>query len=551
MIGREARTSPESSDSQSAFRRLTGHFGALLAGAGATRAVSLVSQIAIARILGPSALGAVAVALAVLNIANVLTDGGLTTLTLRRIVREPERRSGLVSATLILQTLFSFVCVGVLAMVAWLVPWHGDIATLLVVFSPTLVFAALNMGYVLQAVELMGTLALARVAAAVIPAVLSVALVALTHRAAWIAVANCVGYSIAALLVYLKLKTAAGLRLVRPPASDVRSLSRQSRPFLATSLLLLVPAVSPTISVGLVRDAHSVGLFNAVWQLSFAVTTIAALLVDALYPEMIRRWDDGRLSAFLNVIVGLTLRVTLPAAAVVSFAAGSIIHLFYGPAFSGSTNVLRAIIWMVPLGFVWSLLGQGLSAADAQRRLVVPNLALALLAIVAGPFAASRVGIVGVAGVVVGGYAVQVLWYIGLSIRRHTLDSAWRLGAELPYALFPAGLCFTAQHFHQGGIGAMLAAGLAGMLAAELIRGLPTLRLLRRSAAQTQAVATSATSSGTATTRSGTTGQHGRHRHLAAGSQDLKPIFFFEFLTEPLAVDQSSSDVRLRRNLSP
>ena len=143
---------------------------------------------------------ALAVAQALILFSGIFTDGGLTTLALRRIVREPGRLDRLVSTTLAVQGALAVVGVVVLDVVALVGPWHGRTGTLIIALSPSLLCSAYNMSYVLKASERMGAVAAYRALASVVPSVVSVVLVALTRDTLWVAISTDAGLLLSAAL---------------------------------------------------------------------------------------------------------------------------------------------------------------------------------------------------------------------------------------------------------------------------------------------------------------------------------------------------------------
>ena len=452
---------------------------ALFSGAALQRLVALVSQVAIARIVGPSALGELAVAQALIVFSGIFTDGGLTTLTLRRIVREPSRVNALVSVTLAGQAALAIGGMILLDAVALAGPWNGHTTVLILALSPTLLCSAYNMSYVLKASEKMGSVAFYRALGSIAPSVASVVLVGLTKNTIWVAISTVAGLFLSALLIHLRLRSRLGLRFVRAARADIAQVLREGLPFLGSAALLIIPPTSVTVIVAIVLGNRAAGIYSAAWQLSFASVTIAALVIDAIYPEMVRRWDAGQLAGFLRIVLRLVCRVLFPVAVVVAFAADPITKLLFGAHFAATAPILRVLIIIVPLGFLWVILGQALTAANGERVLLRRTLVVTVLTLVAVPLAARYGGLIWVAWTVAVLAALQALSYSTKPLGRPTLIGGVVL-RELPYAVVPALLCAAVRWAGVGDHLALdIAVGLFGVVLWEGVRGWPTLAGVR------------------------------------------------------------------------
>src|SRR4051812_27349955 len=125
-----------------ARRQLLKSFRVLLLADLLVKALAIVTTVAIARLVGPSQLGALSLATALVAYVGVLGDGGLTILTTRRIVEKQETAQQLASVTTYAQLLLS----GLLSMALCLVAVFGHLphqtAVVLLALLPLLVAQA-------------------------------------------------------------------------------------------------------------------------------------------------------------------------------------------------------------------------------------------------------------------------------------------------------------------------------------------------------------------------------------------------------------------------
>ena len=461
-------------------RRLVGNVASLSVAAAITKVVSFVSQLVVARLLGPAALGALAVALSLVSLCNVFTDGGLTNYSLREIVRHPSRRARLISATLILQVALSLTGMAAMGLIAATAHWNGQTGLLIAAISPALLFSALSLGYVLQSVEMMGALALARVVGALATALASVLLVALTRQAIWVVIATSAGVLGSDMVIYRSLRRRIPLSFVRVPIRTLRQVSRHGVPFLISGILFTIPVVYDTVTINVLLGARAAGLYNAAWQLSFTALTVAMLVVDAAYPELVRRWQRGapELKKLLELMVALIARFSLPVTIGIFFCANSVVQVIFGRGFSDSAGILRVLIWLVPLSFLTVVLLQALMAANGQRYALRVNTIVVTANLALCPIAAKQFGSVGVAWAVVVTYGLQLSFYGLLTRSRHICNLHWVLLREVPYAGFPVLFCLAGSRAEFGRTPPAIALLTAlGVVLAEITMQRPTLRL--------------------------------------------------------------------------
>jgi O-antigen/teichoic acid export membrane protein len=368
-----------------------------------------------------------------------------------------------------------------LVALASLAPWRAETRMLIIAFSPALLCSALNMSYILKSAEMLGSVALFRLVATAVPAVLSISLVTVTRDPVWVAVSQVVGLFLSGALIYLTLRRRVGLKLRAVPQAEIRSTARRGTPLLLTGVFLVVPTVVGPISVYLINGPHSAGVYYAAWQLSFAALTVAALVIDAIYPEMVRHAQRGRedFGQFAAAALRLAARATLPLAVGVTFAADEIIRLLFGSEFASSAGVMRIVVWIVPIGFCWVILGHALIAVDAEKSMTRRSFLVSLVTVVACPLGAYWNGPEGTAAAAVFGSALQ-LWLYAMDRQMRPLKTLRRLVHELPYALVPALFCLIAAQWSVGGFLATAVLTMGGVLAAELLLGMPTVRLAKR-----------------------------------------------------------------------
>jgi len=351
-------------------RRLVRGAALMFASEVAVRALTLVSMLVVARVLGPTALGQLAIAQAVVAYANVVGDAGLTTLTQRSMVREPIRAERLVATTTSIQLALSALLVIAVLGASAVLPVDQTARHLVTVLSPLIAVQALNLFYVLQAREQFGTLAAVRTLGQIAAASLSVVLVIVTRSNTWVAVAIWTGALLADMLCFGALRD-GGFRLRLPSWNVGKDLLRQGWPYLAISLLSWVLLNFDVLVIGATRSSHEVGEYTAAYRIVLIAIGLVGLVGAVAFPELVRRYRDdlSAFSRFLTALVRQSTRVGYAMVAFVAIAAPKIAFTLYGAEYRQSGFILAVLFLSVPLSYANSLMGIGLLASGRPSRL--------------------------------------------------------------------------------------------------------------------------------------------------------------------------------------
>lgn len=454
-------------------RRLVRGATLLLASEIAVRALGLASMLVVARLLGPAALGQLAIAQAVIAYAGVLGDGGLTTLTQRMMVREPTRAERLVATTTSIQLALSALLVIAVLGASAVLPVDQTARHLVTVLSPLIVAQALNLFYVLQAREQIGRLAIVRTLGQVATASLSVTLVIVMRSNTWVAVAIWTGALLADVLCFGALR-AGGLRLRLPDWDSGKRLIRSSWPYLAISLLSWVVQNFDVLVIGATRSSQEAGEYAAAYRIVLIAVGLSGLVFAVAFPEFVRRYrDDLRaFSTFLTALIRQSTRVGYAMAGLVAVAAPQIVSTLYGTEYRRSGFILALLFLSVPISYCNSLLGQGLLAAGRERSYLGNIAVTAVASIVALLVLVPRGGAAAAVGVVLGGELVTLTLFTLQFARSLHVVPARELVVQLPWLVVPAlSLWVLTAVWNRAPLYAMLVVWLASVLIVELAGG--------------------------------------------------------------------------------
>lgn len=429
-------TSPE--PGLGAGRRLARGATLLLASEIAGRGLTIVSMLVVARVLGPTALGQLAIAQAVVTYAGVLGDGGLTTLTQRTMVREPAQAERLAGTTTSVQIALSTLLVIAVLGVSAVLPLDPAVRHLVIVLSPMLVVQALNFTYILQAREQIRALAVVRTLGQVAVASLCVTLVIITNSSTWVAVAIWTGALLADVLCFGALHS-SGFRLRLPDWDVGKHLLRSGWPYLSVSLLSQVLTNFDVLVIGATRSSQEVGEYTAAYRILQFTIGLVGLVVAVTFPEMVRRFHDDRpaFSSFITTLIRQSTRVGYALTALVAVTAPQIVSILYGVEYQQSGFILAVLFLAVPLAYCNSLLGQGLLAAGRERSYVA-NIAVTAAVVIAGVLVlVPQYGPKAAAAVAVAGEVVTLTLFTMAYARHVHVVPTRELVVQLPWLAVP------------------------------------------------------------------------------------------------------------------
>lgn len=362
-------------------------------------ALPLVTVPYLARVLGPTSWGQLAVGQAVAAMVAALVEYGHAQSGTRALLRQPDLHGRGRLATEILAGKLVLGVVGSLA--AWLLSMAGVLS-----LPGELLRAALATGIASGASPLWIAQAGGRVERFLLidvtlrSAGAGLVFVLVTDpqqvgRVLWLQAAAAGG----SLILGLLTSPIRPARVRIDPASIVRLLHEQRHGFLFRAVILTYTSINPIV-LSLVATAHQVGLYAAADKLVRLIACFAGPLGQALYPALARdaREDPGRARR-------LAARATVGVAAVgavLSLAillwAEPLVSLGLGSSFHEAAAVLRIMAPMPLLICVSNILGiQWMFSIGAERAFVGVLAGAGLLCLATGALLGATFGATGMA----------------------------------------------------------------------------------------------------------------------------------------------------------
>lgn len=313
------------------------------------------------RMLGPIAIGQVGWSAAVLAYLGLVASPGLQMVGQRDIARDPSDAAHVTSVVVSLQLLFALAAYAVVFAIAALNLRGPEISILLLLQSVSLVIAACDVRWVLQAQERMVGPAIANlvVNAAQVPA-----LIALVHSPddVFVYVIFTLPFSLAGIAYnfwYLRRHSTLRLRQLRPTLRGARRLLTESWPFALSQGAILLYYNCDAIILGFARGDAAVGLYTTAYKLMLVSAVISGAMWNAYFPVLTRvQKTPPEATRVASEFATLLAWMGLPMAALAWATGRHVVTLMYGPEYAEAGRYFE---WLcLNIGLVFLNIGLGM-----------------------------------------------------------------------------------------------------------------------------------------------------------------------------------------------
>ncbi len=344
--------------SQPVGRRVLFNAGAL-AGSNLWRiGLTFVLQLFIARRLGVEGLGHYTVALAYLNVSQVISELGLPTLLVRDLAQLPSQRRSYFYLSLWAQTAAAFLVWGALVGLTFALPFNETTRPALWLAGASLPFYAVTSACqtifqagermeLLMGVEVFINILIVAASLAVLwrqPSVLSlvgvlVATQAVSGALCWF------------LMARARLLAAPGPKDSPRADAGLIDLWRRARPFFSLAIADVLLQRMDILLLGFIGGEIVTGIYSAAYNLVRVLVKLVQSFWRAVYPTLSRLHHQG--DAKYARLAGLSLRYGLAAllgcAAIITGVASEVMHIVYSQGYVEATPVLQWLVWLAPL----------------------------------------------------------------------------------------------------------------------------------------------------------------------------------------------------------
>ena len=248
--------------------------------------------------------------------------------------------------------------------------------TLVLLFAASLLFWAWNQDWLLQSVELMPQVALARMLRMLVFLAGVILLVHGPEDVAAVGWAELAGLG-AALVYYVGIQhfKVAALRVV-VSIREIAALIREGAAIALTTFAWSAAQYMPLFLVGSLVGGTSVGLYAASQRIVVALSILSFVYYFNLYPTLARSLAiEGEFARLLHVSFRVVAWGSIGLGLGLSLAASPVLSTVFGAQFTDAAPVLALLVWTIPATFLSGEARWALITLGAQNRVLYAQLA--------------------------------------------------------------------------------------------------------------------------------------------------------------------------------
>ncbi len=341
-------------------------------GSSLMRILNLGFTIAVVRMLGETGYGQYAAIVAFVGLFSVLFELGLSQYVEREIARDRDRVSELFGNLVVLRLLLATVGAAVIAGLALIIYRDPVFVAGTLFYTATFVPSALlaPLVVVMTANERFDLATSLQISGHVLSLVAGALVLAVGGGVLGLLGVGVVVMPVQILLaIWTIRRNRLGPLRLRIAPREWLPLIRTALPFGITSLALTFNFYADTVILSLFATAAVVGWYGVAYRLVFTLVSLADGFLQAATPSLAREHqhnpDDVR--RWSQQSVEWMLVLSLPIAIGGTILAEHLLGLLYGAAFIPSAQVLRFIIWDVPLLLFCAFCGNLSTAVGRER----------------------------------------------------------------------------------------------------------------------------------------------------------------------------------------
>jgi len=218
-----------------------------------------------------------------------------------------------------------------------------------------------------------------------------------------------------------------GVRVGQVQFARWRALLIAALPFGVIGLTLGLSYRFDSVLLNIVWGDLPTGHYNVAYNLIFSLVTLSNVINTALYPSLARQAATApdSLPQLYERMLRYLLLVSIPIAVGGWMLAAPLVDLAFGPEYAASVDLLRVLIWVIPLMFCSEFLGYVVVIAGREARVARAVVISTTVNVIANLLLIPRFGASAAAGVTLATEAVLVTQYVWL-LRDQLGQIQWR-----------------------------------------------------------------------------------------------------------------------------
>lgn len=313
-------------------------------------AVSFITTIFIARNLGPSNYGQLSYAISFVGLFSFIATMGLDQVLYRELVKYPDKRNQYLGSAFIIKILSSLLAIT--SCLAMAMMFSQDDVSIVLIFI-------ISSSFVFNSFQIIST-EFQAIVKAKYPSIISLIIVTILNILKIFVIISGRGVIYLALVLLLESILYAALYIIIYKQKLNKSITNwsfdkqkslklisDSWPIIFSSAFALIYARIDQVMIKNFIDSASVGIYDAAVRISEAWYFVPNIILTSLFPAIVGSKQKtntiyvNRLRSLFTILLILSMTVAL----VVTIFSSTIIHIFYGNEFAGSSGVLKIYIW--------------------------------------------------------------------------------------------------------------------------------------------------------------------------------------------------------------
>ena len=332
--------------------------------------LQLILVVYLVRYLGAVTFGKYAFAFAFTSLFMILSDLGLSTLSIREIARDTSKAGEYLTNISITKFILSVITIVLIIVTINLMNYSQDTTLAVYIIGGITVFTSFTTSFrsIFRAFERMEYEAITKIAERLL--IFGSVLPVLFLGYGLIEVVSVM--LIAQALIFLFTLIIIIRKFTRPKLSfDLslcKALIKEALPFGLASVFVVIYFQTDTVMLSMMKGDAVVGWYNAAYRLVMGTLFIPGAFVGALYPVLSRYFTSSKdsLMVVYEKSFKFLLMLAIPLGIGTTLLADRIIIFLYGEEFAPSIIALQILIWVASILFIYSIVGYTLASINKQ-----------------------------------------------------------------------------------------------------------------------------------------------------------------------------------------
>jgi len=427
----------------------------------------------VARWFGVEGSGRYFVALSFTTIFSIFVDLGLSNVLVREVAKVPEDAKKLLSNVLGLKVILSVLTVAAVYVTARLLRFPPETRLMISIASVVMVLDSIHLVFyaVMRGFQNLRYEAIGMITGQIVIITTGLIFILSGLPLPYLIVALICGSTWNVLWSGNRLARHYGVlpRLSLDPAV-AKFYWQVTVPFAVAGIFSRVYSYIDSVMLSRMVSETAVGFYGAAYKIVFAFQFLPMGLAAAVYPAMSGYYvtDRDRLGQVLVTSLRYLMLAVLPLTAGIFVLAPSVIHLVYGPAFSGSVKPLQILIFSLIPAFLYWPAGSLLNACDRQIKNTAVMGATMVSNVLLNIFLLPRYGAVGAASAAL--VSNTILFGSALYFAARVTAFDWRaLARSASKTVFSAAVMGLAVHLIKDRVGILVAIPFGAIIYAGIL----------------------------------------------------------------------------------